>query len=631
VGHNSSLGPVVKALLLAAGCLAAGAQTPAADAAFRQGSELYRAGNCPEAVRLLSQSKGTPRAFLLMGRCYLEMAEFAAARTALQQYNQAVPGDEETAILLARAVEGAGNAAEAAAALEELRKQGPASLAVEDALAEAYAKAGKPAQAASLYRAVLAVEPDDVGALAGLANLSAAASQWPAAAEQFKKVLDLSPDNLAAAEGLGQAQLQLGQVAAAIPYLRHAVRLRPGDWGLSKALASCYFKTQKWPETIQTLAFDSLTHAEDEEATIWMAEAFARTGDTAGAEQYYRAVLQRAAGNFTARMTLANMLYEGQRWKDAKEQYVLLLKAQPDLFEISDRVGQIAEQENNLSEAIRYYAGACRSPQATTATRMRLARLYFRTDDVEHARPVLEAVLQTEPDNREVKMMLTQLAVKAGNMDDAVRYAAELLPGDAHNLVLLRLLGEDALKHNNDAVAADYLERALAVDAKDRDLRFELVGLYTNDEFLDRLPRAFDLMNEYVGLNPDDYEGYLLLANLFRRKSDAANAHDYFQRGFNKMPPNPPPRLSWAYNSLGLLLLSEGQYEEALANQLKAVDLNPADATAVYNLALTYLKLKRKDDVNAARDKLSRMASPELLASLDDQIQRSRINDPAKK
>lgn len=76
-----------------------------------------------------------------------------------------------------------------------------------------------------------------------------------------------------------------------------------------------------------------------------------------------------------------------------------------------------------------------------------------------------------------------------------------------------------------------------------------------------------------------------------------------------------------------MLLLSEGKYEEALENQLKAVDLNPADATAEYNLALTYLKLKRKDEVNGAREKLSRMGSPELLSSLDEQIQRSRINE----
>ena len=617
----------MKALLGVAACLAARAQSPPGDAAFLRGVELYRAGNCPEAVGQLSQSKGTPRAFLLLGRCYLEMADFGKARAALQQYNQAVPGDQETAILLARAAEGDGDAAQAVMALEELRRQAPASLAVEDALAEAYAKSGNPEQAAQFYGAVLAAQPADVGALEGLANLSAAASQWAAAVEQYKKVLELAPGNAAAAAGVGRALLELRQVVGAIPYLQQAARLRPDDWGLSKLLASCYLKTERWPETIQALEYNSLAHADDEEATAWMAQAFGHTGGAARAEPYYRAVLDRAAGNLTARTNLGNLLYEAKRWKDAQEQYVLLLKAKPDLFETNDRVGQIAEQENNLPEALRYYAEACRSPLATTPMKIRLARLYFRTDDTANALPALEAILRAEPNNREVKTLLAQVAAKAGRMNDAVRYATEALPGDPNNFALLRLLGDDAIRRNNDAAAAGYLERALAVDSKDRDLLFELVGLYTNDDSLDRLPRAFDLMNEYVSVNPGDYEGYLLLANLYRRKSDAANAEAYFTRGFSKMPAQPPPRLSWAYNSQGLLLLSEGKYEEALASQLKALELNPADANAEYNLALTYLKLKRKDEANAARTKLSQMAAPELLSSLDEAIQRSRINE----
>jgi tetratricopeptide (TPR) repeat protein len=622
---HKSVGRKLQALLIATACAVLRAQTAPVDAPYRQGSEAYRAGNCPEAVRLLTQSQGTPRAALLMGRCYLEMGDFPKAQAALQKYNQTSPGDEEVAILLARAAEGAGHAPQAIFALEELRKQQPTSLAVQDALAEAYVKSGKPEQAVPVYRAVLAAQPGDIGAMAGLAAIALAASQWDSATDQYKKVLEISPDHANANAGVGRAQLQLGHVDAAVPYLVHALEQRPGDWALTKALANCYVKAGKWTDAAQTLEYDSAAHAEDEEATGWMVQAFGHIADSVRAERYYRAVLGHAATNFPARISLADLLYDSKRVKEAKDEYVLVLKARPGLYDIADRVGQIAEQENNLPEAIQYYARACASPNATTAMHSRLAHLYFRTGDMANARTALEAVLQAEPDNREIKTLLMQVAQKTDHMDEAVRYANELLPGDPKNVALLRLLGEDAIKRNNDATAADFLERAQAADEKDRSIRFELVSLYTNNDGLDRLPRAFDLMNEYVGLYPEDYEGYLLLANLYRRKGDAAAALDFFNRGFDKMPPKPPARMSWAYNSLGLLLLSQGKYEDARDNQLKAMELNPNDATAVYNLALTYLKLKRKDEVMGARDKLSQMGAPELLTSLDEQIQKAKL------
>jgi tetratricopeptide (TPR) repeat protein len=606
-----------------AACAVLHAQTAPPDQTFRQGSEAYLAGNCAEAVRLLAQSQA-PRASLLLGRCYLDLGDFSKAQAAFQRYNQGAPGDEQVGILMARAAEGAGQAQQAAAMLEELHKKSPASLAIADALAEAYAKSGNPERAAPLYRSVLASQPGDIGALAGLAELAFAASQWQSAIDQYKKVLELAPDNAAANAGIGRAQLQLAHPEAAIPYLLRAAHLRPGDWALTKALANCYLKSSQWKDVIQVLAYDSIAHADDEEVAGWMAQAFNHTG-AAQAEPYYRAILQRAPGNFPARISLADLLYQSKRESEAKEHYILALKSRPQLFDISDRVGQIAERENNLPEAIQYYARASASPNATTEMKTRLGRLYFRTGDMANARTVLDAVLKAEPDNREIKTMLMQVAVKTDRTDDAVRYASELLPGDPKNVSLLRLLGEDAQKRNNDAAAADFLERAQAANEKDRDVRFELVTLYTNDDALDRLPRAFELMNEYVGLYPEDYEGYLLLANLYRRKGDSAAALDYFNRGFEKMPPKPQARMSWAYNSFGLLLLSQGKYEDALANQLKAIELNPTDSTAVYNLALTYLKLRRKEDVVSTREKLSQMNAPDLLKSLDEQMQKAHI------
>jgi tetratricopeptide (TPR) repeat protein len=96
------------------------------------------------------------------------------------------------------------------------------------------------------------------------------------------------------------------------------------------------------------------------------------------------------------------------------------------------------------------------------------------------------------------------------------------------------------------------------------------------------------------------------------------------------LPAQVPAGLSWAYDSYGIMLLEEKKYEEAITFESKAVELDPKDDVAQYNLALIYLKLKRKDDVNAAREKLSQLGSS-LVGRLDDQIAQSHINDDPKK
>ena len=220
-------------------------------------------------------------------------------------------------------------------------------------------------------------------------------------------------------------------------------------------------------------------------------------------------------------------------------------------------------------------------------------------------------------------MMLVQVVVKLGQWDEAARLGAELLADDKNNLALLRLLGETALRRNREPEAADYLEKGLALDGKDRELRLSLARLYTDSEALNRQSRAIELLNEYVAVAPDDPEGYLLLANLYRKKSDTETARQFFERGFSRMPVEVPAHFSWAYNSFGIMLFSEKRYEDAVSFQVKAVELAPKDDQALYNLALTYLQLGRQEDLAAAREKLRQMGSP-LVESLEKYIEQKR-------
>jgi tetratricopeptide (TPR) repeat protein len=90
-------------------------------------------------------------------------------------------------------------------------------------------------------------------------------------------------------------------------------------------------------------------------------------------------------------------------------------------------------------------------------------------------------------------------------------------------------------------------------------------------------------------------------------------------KGFEKLPPKVPDTLSWAYNSFGLMLFQQAKYDEAIHYQQKAVELNPLDDQAYYNLALSYIKAGRQDEVIAVREKLNSMGS-KLADSLNQQL-----------
>src|SRR5689334_4235644 len=62
------------------------------------------------------------------------------------------------------------------------------------------------------------------------------------------------------------------------------------------------------------------------------------------------------------------------------------------------------------------------------------------------------------------------------------------------------------------------------------------------------------------------------------------------------------PQLSAAHNNLGSALFAGGHFEEAAAEFRSACELDPDYGQAFFNLALTYIKLKREKDATEALD-----------------------------
>ena len=568
-----------------------------------------------------------PRANLLLGRCYLETHQLARAAEAFTVYQKSAPADPEAAILVAQAQERGGHADTAAAILNDFLKLHPSEGSARTALGDLYVRLGRGADAAAEHQTVLKQEPTDPGARIGAGLLLLHEEKWQAAIDAMDKVRAEVPEDSRVLAGIGSAYASLGNCERAAEPLRLALDLTPDDYPLAKKLAACNVKLKKWSAVLGALRTGTIEESRDEEATRVVVEAYTSSADLGGAEGYCRWAIIATPTNLTAHTSLANLLFNAKRTREALAEYAEVVKIKPDSPEVHERMGDIFMDQKDPSSARAQYEAAIQAAKPTDTARMKLARLCFSTDDLKCASQAVAGVT-TPALLAQAKTLRARLEFKAENWDQAGILANELLATDPENAALLRIAAEVAARQNKPIEAADLYERALKLEPSNKEVVYRLAGVYSNyDELKDRRLRAVSVLTDFLQKVQQDAEGYLLLGNVYRKINDLENAKLSFKTGFDKIQPPIPPRLSWAYNAYGVLLYNENKFDEAYPYETQAVQLNPTDEASQLNFALLCLELGKMEELAAAREKLVAMNSTQVPA-LDQEIERKKKKKP---
>jgi tetratricopeptide (TPR) repeat protein len=624
-GNSSSNGwrPVCGAMIVSAVMALAQTADP-----YPHATALYRSANCPAAVPELRASIATqPRANLMLGRCYFELQQYKDAMEALTNYRKSAPQDVTAVILLAQAAEKNGSGEAAVKLLDDYLRSYPAEIEAHSALGDLYVRLGRGPEAIAQYRMVTEKQPDDPGARIGSGLMKLRDRKWQEAVEDLEQARKSVPDDPRVLSGIGDAYLGLEKCEPALGPLRQALNLAPDDFAFAKKVATCASKLQKWSDVLGALRTGTPQESADEEATMMVVKAYQASGNAAQLEELYcRQVLSDSPANVSAHVALGKLLDTPLRIQEAKSQYEAAAKLR-DLPAINERLGDIALADKNKAEARKYYEAAAQSKSGTDEVRLKLARICFDTKDPVCANQQLRAI--TNPAlSREVKLLRAQIEFEAKNYDEAGRLARELLQTDRHNLTIVTIAAKVALEKDQELEAADLFEEALALAPLDKELSYQIVEIYLNSKDDSRLPRAVQILNDYLTKSVKDATGYLYLGNVYYKRKDFDNADANFRKGFEQISPPYSPKLSWAFTAYGNLLFEQGKFEDARVKQTEALRLNPNDETSVFNLAITCLALKRTDEVGMQRAKLEELHSP-LLQQLEEYIKESE--KPRKK
>jgi tetratricopeptide (TPR) repeat protein len=196
--------------------------------------------------------------------------------------------------------------------------------------------------------------------------------------------------------------------------------------------------------------------------------------------------------------------------------------------------------------------------------------------------------------------------VDDGEIDSDGRFVLKNIPEGLYKLIVIAKDRDEQRTIEVRAAFADSRGRvAVKVELQDtaeRDrLKVGVGALGVSQKAIEELQRAHEArgdiekarrhLQKAIEISPNFDEALNNLGTIYYHDAQFAKAADLFQRALHANPNSFPAQVN-----LGGALISSGDYGRSLTENLKAVDMRPADSLAQSQLGQSYFYLKHYDD-----------------------------------
>ena len=559
----------------------------------------------------------------------------------------------------------------------------PTSAVIGEQLAEMYFISQQRSEAVSEAQAVLRRDPSNLPArrllariyvrsLGDLPNRGEQSARAALAIEQFREIIRLDPSDTESALWLARLYRLSGQDGPAEQTLRNILGSDSENANAVEQLAQLLLDQNKLTEAVPLLE-QSLSRRPNGNLYDQLGDAYTRMSDLPRAEQAYRRAVQLEPERARHVRSLAQSLFDQDRYQEALAEYQRLLALRPDDANTHLRMATIYRRLQRLEDAERQILLAKQRAPANLEVIYSEATLYEDQGRFEDAiRVASDAVAavktQTEvtPARRRNLAILYQLVGRlnraAENYSAAISSFEELQRlGPEEDLRARLLIVESYQAARNLPSAFTEMRKALAAYPNDRSLRINQALLYGDNGQPDM---AAESLRALLTRSPADLEIHVNVAQVYlenRRYAEAEEAirsaeelgaqpsarettgflraslyerqqrFDEAERAFESvLAAN--PRHAAALNYYGYMLAEQGvRLDEAVALIERALAEEPANPSYLDSLGWAYFKQDRLAEAETyLRKAVNRSAhNPEILAHLGDVLAKSGREDLA--
>jgi putative PEP-CTERM system TPR-repeat lipoprotein len=310
-------------------------------------------------------------------------------------------------------------------------------------------------------------------------------------------------------------------------------------------------------------------------------------GNFRGAVVLYKNALERDVNYIDARVGLAEAYLSSGNFDRAEKEFQKVLLQNPSqtdlLLKLATIYIQKKQPEKALLELDKYHADNKESVESLVL----YGRAHGASGDIASAENLFKKALQLDPASVDPRLNLAKVFLQKKDFAQAKKYLQEVISIDDKEIEAYYLLANIETSQGNREAALAAYQNIIQVDAKQLQA-FYMSGILQMD--LGDLDAANATVDKILTNFPDRPEGSRLNGLLLYRQGKYEEAKVSLETSLKTQ------QHLLSYFFLGLSYYGLENYELALNQFQKALDLNPGFERARVLVAMTLLKQKRLDD-----------------------------------
>lgn len=451
----------------------------------------------------------------------VQQGKLDEAEQRLDRYLMKLPGSSKANNLLGTVYLRQGHFAQAEAVLQKAIAAAPAMIDARVNLGDAYLADGKVEQAQAAYQGAVKIAPHDAAANLALAKLYLGAGEFAKSIEAAGNILpakrteELLPTLAADYLGLGQPE----KAGVEIQGMLEVAQKQPD---LVPELAEFFLAHRDFKSAQQLLSFAQAKQPASDRFQVDLARTQAGLGQLDEAQKTLEGVLERTPNSVEALVAAGNVAKQQSNWAASAEAFSLADKLAPDrpeiLYGLVSAQLHINEPEVAIKNAEKLHALL---PGDLRATYL-LALALFGAKKWEEAKPLAEQVLAEHPDDREMRLILADIALNDDHDLPVARKHLDIcLKENPQDPGALYYLGMIQKMEGDVSGAIQSLAKSVAGNPRNPDAQGALGALCLQ---AGDLARAVPALEQAIALAPDESQNHYQLALAYTRSGAADKA-----------------------------------------------------------------------------------------------------------